>query len=396
VNPNRSDPWADLTASAMMASARRPARRQAPVPAPAGDGGEALGAKLDGYPWARSWGSFLNAIGGRDDATGAQAVIRRVMEEGRPRDAFSERVPADGGLLVPERLRQQVLAYMTAAVVRPEATIITMDSLRVPIPVLDNPSQSGSAQALGGLTFAITEAAAPITPTTADFARLALEAHKAAAYLQSVPNELCDDSPAFGDFLARVAGAGYAWFEDDLFIGTGTGIGEPQALLNAPGALAVTRTTGGKVVHLDIVTMLKGLHPASKAKATWLLSTDAFDQLLELYEIDGTAPAGQDIPPPGTLKFNSQSDRWELLGLGAAVTDHQPAVGTAGDVMLADLSLYLIGDRQELTVERSGGSGFVSDTSNFRIRSRIDGRFWPQQTYTTTAGQPVAPLVVLN
>ena len=154
-----ADPWGDLSRSAMVASAARPGRGQRQAPAAAGDDVgdvvEAPGARLDGFPWARSWGSFLNAIGQRDDATGAQAQIRRVMED-RPRDAMSERVPAGGGFLVPERLRQQVLAYMAGAAVRPRATVVPMDSLRVPIPVLDNTNQASGAQALGGLTFAWT------------------------------------------------------------------------------------------------------------------------------------------------------------------------------------------------------------------------------------------------
>ena len=34
-----------------------------------------------------------------------------------------------------------------------------------------------------------------------------------------------------------------------------------------------------------------------------------------------------------------------LLGLPAIVTDHQPAIGQHGDVILADLRHFLIGDR---------------------------------------------------
>ncbi len=360
--------------------------------------GPAPGAKLDGYEWARSWSSFLKVIGDEDDAAGARPVIRRVMEETRPRDALGERVPAAGGFLVPERLRRQVFAYMTAAVVRPRATVVQMDSLRVPVPVLDNPTSAGSAQALGGLTFAMAEEGAGITPTAPSFSRLALEAHKAAAYLQGVPNELIDDSPALGDFIARIIAIGYQWMEDDLFVYTGTGTGEPQALVNAPGGLTVSRSGGaGKVTHLDIVTMLKGLHPASKTTATWLLGEDAFDQLLELYEIVGTPPAGSNTTPPQALKFNSQSGCWELLGLPAEVVDHQPPVGTQGDVMLCDLSLFLIGDRQELTIERSQrGTGFPGSMSNFRIKARIDGRYWPQSTFTLANNKVVAPLVVLQ
>jgi HK97 family phage major capsid protein len=356
------------------------------------------GAKLDGYPWAASWGSFLAAVRDKSDPRGARSVIRQVMESSRPVDALGERVPGEGGFLVPWRLSEQVFAYMTRAAVWPRATIVPMDSLWQAVPVLDNPSQSGGGQALGGLTFSLIEEASPYPASTPSFGRLQLEARKVGALLKGTPNELLADSPALGDFLARVVAMGLEWWLDDYFISTGTGAGQPQALLNAPAGYVVARTGGaGKVVHLDIVTMLKALHPASKASATWLLSEDAFDQLLELYEIIGTAPAGQMIPPPQTLVFDTQIGMWRLLGVPAVVTDHQPAAGTTGDVMLCDLSQYLIGMRSGLVVEVAPlGAGFPNDTSDIRIRWRGDGRFWPQSSYTLANGKVTSPLVILQ
>jgi len=61
------------------------------------------------------------------------------------------------------------------------------------------------------------------------------------------------------------------------------------------------------------------------------------------------------------------------------------------------LSNYLIGDRMEMYVERSQrGPTFVSDTSEFRVKARVDGRYWIQSSTTTEAGQPVSPVVVLD
>ena len=162
-----------------------------------------------------------------------------------------------------------------------------------------------------------------------NFGRVVLEAWKVGGYLQSVPNELMTDSPAFGDFLARIIAKGLSWFEDDQMLYQGTGVGQPQALVNAPGGLAVTRNTSSKVQHADIVTMLKGLHPASKETATWLLSQSAFDQLLELYEVIGTPPSGQDIAPPQTLKFNSRP------GSGSCSACPAPSTTTSPQLVLS-------------------------------------------------------------
>jgi HK97 family phage major capsid protein len=319
---------------------------------------------------------------------------------------MGERVGSEGGFLVPEILRSQVLFYMaTAAAVRPQAMVLPMSTLRLPVPILDNPSQASSAQALGGLTFSFTEEGAAITNTTPGFGRVVLEARKLAA-LMTAPNELADDAAgAFGDFLARVIAKGYAWVEDDYFIGTnGTGVGCPQSLINAPCAVSVSRLTGSKVQQVDLASMFKALHPAAKmsgytpgyTNVRWLLSASAMDQILELYLAIGT-PANTAVATSEWFQAGD-GDRTgpSLLGLPVTVTDHQPAVGTAGDVILADLSNYLIGDRQVMTVERAPHSLFANDQSYFRVRALVDGRYWVQSATTTETGQSVSPVVVLH
>lgn len=356
----------------------------------------APGAVLDGQPWARSWASYLRAVNDPRDSSARTFIANAAM---------GERVGTEGGFLVPERLRAQVLSYMAAAVVRPQAMVLPMSTLRLPVPILDNPSQASSAQALGGLTFSFTEEGAAIANSTPGFGRAVLEARKVAA-LMTAPNELVDDAAgAFGDFLARVIAKGYAWVEDDYFIGTnGTGVGCPQSLINAPCAVSVGRAAPSKVQQVDLAAMFKALHPAAKmsgytpgyTNVRWLLSASAMDQILELYLAIGT-PTNQAVASSDWFQAGD-GDRIgpSLLGLPVTVTDHQPAAGTAGDVVLADLSQYLIGDRQVMTVERATQSLFASDESYFRVRALVDGRYWVQSATTTEAAQSVSPVVVLH
>lgn len=360
----------------------------------------APGAVLDSQPWARSWASYLRAVNDPRDSSVRQHIANAAA-------AMGERIPAEGGFLVPEVLRAQVLAYMTPAIVRPRAQVLPMSSLRLPVPLLDNPSQASGTQALGGLTFSFTEEGAAISQSNPAFGRVVLEARKLAA-LCTVPNELADDAAgAWGDFLARVIAMGLAWVEDDFFIGTGgSGVGCPQSLVNAPCAVGIDRTTASQVNFLDVVAMFKALHPAAKqvgltpgvTNVVWLLSASAMDYLLELnYQVTintTTTP----IPPSGWFSMGDGHDIGpNMLGLPAVVTDHQPAVGTTGDVVLADLRNYLIGDREVMQVERSAlGGQFISDASYFRVRSRVDGRYWVQSASTTEAGQSVSPVVVLD
>lgn len=365
------------------------------------------GAKLDTYPWARSWGSYLNAIRDRQDGTGARSVIRKVMDS-RPLftdAAMGERVPSEGGFLVPERLRITVLSYMQTGIIYPRATVVEMDSQRVPVPILDNPSQASSAQALGGMTFSFTEEGQAIPASVPNFGRLALEAWPDKALLKNVPNELLADATPFTEvFLPQTIAKGLSWHIDDYALNTGTGVGQPQALVNAPGAYAVTRGTGSKVLLADLATMFKALHPASKMSAlapgdtpvAWLISNSAMDQILELYLAVGTPTNTAVAPPDWYQAGDGREVGASILGIPVIVNDHQASVGSAGDVMLADLSLLLLGERSAMTVELGPGAGFASDTTHIRVRYRWDCRFWPQSNITLTTGQVTSGLVVLH
>jgi HK97 family phage major capsid protein len=54
-------------------------------------------------------------------------------------------------------------------------------------------------------------------------------------------------------------------------------------------------------------------------------------------------------------------------------TEKCPAVGDVGDIILADLSKYAIGLRQDLQVDASNASGWLTDTFDFRVVFRVDG-----------------------
>jgi HK97 family phage major capsid protein len=355
---------------------------------------DAPGARLDDQPWARSWPAFLAAVSG--DASARRFIM----------NAWTERVPSEGGFLVPESLRAQVMSYVTPAVVRPRAMVLPMGTLRMGVPYVDNPSQANGKQALGGLTFSFTGDGDEIPSSTPGLGRALLEAQKLAA-LVGIPSELESDAAgALGDFIARVIAIGYGWAEDDYFI-AGTGVGQPQGILSAPCAVTVARAGNSApyVVAADVAGMLSSLHPASLAAGLmpgitdvgWLVSASLLGAWLQMYLGIGT-PADTAVALPSWLSLgDGHQVAPSILGLPAFVTDHQPAAGQPGDLALADLRNYLIGDRMELTIERSAaGSGFPADIINYRVKARIDGRYWAPGPATTEAAETVSPVVILG
>jgi HK97 family phage major capsid protein len=346
---------------------------------------EPPGAALDKEPFAVSWAAYLKAI--RTDEA-AQGVIS---------NAWKERVPSEGGFLVPWQLQEKVFAYMSEAAIWPRAMVLTMGDYRLGLPYLDAPSQADGAQALGGITFEITPENEAISTSNPKFGVTFLEAQKLAALISPVPNELPEDAAAaFDDLFSRIVGMGLAWQLDELFF-NGTGVGEPQGILVSPAAVQPERVNSGDApVLADAVAMLKALHPASKKKALWLASEDVFDALLDLYLAVGS-PTNAAVAPSEWLVFNAALGCWTLLGVPMEITDHQPPAGTAGDLVLVDPSLYAIGSREMMTVDVSkAGPTFIADASAYRIRTRVDGRFLLQQPVTLANGKVTSPLVVLS
>ena len=353
------------------------------------------GAALDHFPWSRSWGAFLAAVRDKDDGQGARAAIAKARAS-QPRNAWTEAIPSGGGYLVPWKLTQQVFAYMQTGIIRPRCTVVPMDAPKVAVPIVDSPSEAGGVGPLGGMAWNFTPDGQPITATTPQFGRKVLEAWADKALLQNVPNDLIADATSFTEsFLPQIIARGLSWHTDDVVLYQGSGVGQPEALVNAGAALTVTRTTSDAVVHTDVVTILKSLHPASKTTATWLASDDTFDQLLDLYFNPSGGSAAGIVAPSDVLTFDN--GRFEMFGLELVPNGHQPATGTPGDLMLCDLEWLLLGERQEMTVEISSkGAGFASDASNIRIRYRWDSRFALPQPITLGNEKVTSALVVLQ
>ena len=345
------------------------------------------GARLDGQRWAKSWGSFVGAV---DSDPAARKAISNA--------AMGERIPSEGGFLVPEYLAQQVRLYVEESIVWPRASIFPMTSLRLRIPGVDNTSEASSAGVLGGMTFSITKEGAAITASTAGFSNVVLEARKLAGLLQEVPNELvADGGAAFDNFMNVAIGRALAWAMDDLFLSTSGGANSPEGVINAACAVAVTRGTGGDVTLADVANMWERLAAPSmqSGNAIWLASPKVVQQLALLSQTVSTTPIPADSFFLGTSPVDGG---WMLGGIKLVITSHLSDLGTAGDLVLADFSQYAIGDRQALQITRADeGEGFINDTSDFKVTARIDGRWLLRSAITPSDGsQTTSPVVVLH
>jgi HK97 family phage major capsid protein len=315
--------------------------------------------------------------------------------------ALSERVGAEGGFLVPEQLRSEILiAALEKSIVRQRARVIPMDSLRMPIPMIDDTSHTSSV--LGGVVSGFVEEGAAMTASAPAFGRIVLEAKKLYAYT-TVPNELLQDAYGVGleEWLLGTLPAAIAFTEDLHFIGAngnGTGVGEPQGVLSAPGAVKVSRSGGANtIVFNDIVSMRARMLPVAAANAVWVASPDAIPELTQMYLAAGGSPGV--APPLWLMDFSAAGDLPEtLLGRPIFFTEKAAALGSLGDLMLVNWDYYLVGDRMSLQAAVSHEYLFANDLVAYRLIERIDGRAWLQSpiTQASNSTRTLSPYILLN
>jgi HK97 family phage major capsid protein len=86
-----------------------------------------------------------------------------------------------------------------------------------------------------------------------------------------------------------------------------------------------------------------------------------------------------------------------LLGRPAIMTEKLPALGTKGDLILVDPSLYIIGDRQQIEIAASEHVNFLANQMTWRVVERVDGQPWLDKPITLQDNATqVSPFVVLN
>lgn len=374
---------------------------------------EAMGAAVDDEEYSERFGRFLYTVHKAEKAAnkrGDSESATKIQDfKTRLHNAMAERIPSEGGFLVPENLRSEILMVaLESAVIRPRARVIPMDSLRVPLPAIDDISHANSVY--GGVQAFWTEEGAALSQSAPSWGRVVLEARKLTAYT-AIPNELLQDSiTPLDDWFNQFFPEAISWFEDVAFI-SGTGTGEPQGILSAPCAVRVPVGTDYYVVFNDIAKAFSRMWPRSLGKAVWLCSPDMLVNLLELAM--AAANGGTTVAPPLFLQSyqaidypgggNGDGVNYTLMGRPLIITEKMPSSGsgnttTPGALTFVDLSYYLLGDRQAMQVASSDEYLFGQDMVAYRVIERLDGRMWLQSAITPENGSSntLSPLVKID
>ena len=187
--------------------------------------------------------------------------------------------------------------------------------------------------------------------------------------LAFVANELLTDDKMLEAFLNKGVPEELSFVLGEKVV-SGTGAGVPLGITNAPATITVPKDQGqiaGSIVRANVLGMWTRLASPSRRRAVWLVNEDA-DLQLEAIAADPAGPANLYIPS-GVC-----GNEYPLLkGRPVIEVEQCPVLGQPGDIVLADLSKYMIvdgGQKSSVSMDVS----FLNDQTVLKFTWYVDGR----------------------
>jgi len=329
-----------------------------------------------GAPLDKIWNSagqfFQDVILNKKNGVSAEGRAR-LEQYDKIVNAYSGQVPAQGGFLIPEEVRADIMTRaLEGAIVRPQAQVVPMPTGKFRWPVVDFTTEVG--EVYGGMQMVWLDEGETFSETEASFASLALTAHKLGG-LASVPNELIRHIMALEAWLRTNMPNAIRHFEDIGFL-TGDGVAKPLGALSASNpslivASAEQNQPTATITWNNVLAMFSRLLPESYATAEWIISPDCIPEIFTMALPVGTGGSAVMFGEGGGPNRLAQS----MLGIPIRWSRKTPGVlGTQGDISLVDLSTYVIGDTTSVQLDTSEHSSFRSDKTDFRIIEEVDGQ----------------------
>ena len=313
-------------------------------------------------PFLRSMRPFVKLSKKMEDFV---SDIKSIVKGGIPKSlvkALNEGDDTEGGFLVPDEFKAEVIRYATeASVIRPRARIFPMTRLSLSLPKLDQ-----SSNRFGGAAVYWTEESAAKTESEPAFGKITLQAKKLIGLVPASDEVLEDSIINLANYLVSLFGEIIGYEEDYRFI-RGTGMGQPLGIIEAAGINLISRDTSSRILVDDILAMYVA-HPAwADANSVWLATKAGMGELLKI---------GYGTTGGITLFMTNLRDAVTpvLMGKPIVLTEKLPALGLKGDLILADLKYYYIGDKGGIKVDSSIHDRFRYDETVLRFVKRVAGQ----------------------
>jgi HK97 family phage major capsid protein len=298
-------------------------------------------------------------------------------------------VGAEGGFAIPTQFRETLLSVTAQqAVFRPRCTVIPAGSppdSEISMPALD---QGSAKNMYGGVKVEWIGEGDTKPETDMRLREIKLKPHEVAGHI-IVTDKLLRNWQAAESVLTTQLRLAITKAEEDAFY-NGNGVARPLGLLSAPAAISYSRATANAIAYADIVGMYARIRFGGNP--VWIASQTCIPQLATIADagsnnlwVTGYRNVSESLPPT-------------LLGIPVVFHDRSVALGTKGDLILADLSYYLIKDGSGPFVSASEHVYFTSNKTVIKIFWNVDGSPWLSEPIPLegSTSNTVSPFVILN
>lgn len=329
--------------------------------------------------------------------------VQKGVKYGKQKASLAEGSGYTGGYTVPTQFYADLLRLMAEkAFIRDRCTVLPMQSRSLLVPALKQSATTfarGQSQFFGGVVMSWTPEAVTMSESDPVFREIELVARDLMFYTVASNQLLQDNAVALDTLLTTIFQEACAWSYDYYIMQGGLSAAEPQGVITAPGSVVVTRTSTNNIKINDIANMLAHLYTQSWDNACWIANPSIIPQLMTMTNNASNAPFLVWLNPAGNTANDgpiAQKIPAVLAGLPIFWSEKASYLGSKGDLVLADFSKYLVGDRLAIQVEVSPHVNFLKNQMVWRVVTRWDGTPWQDAPIVLADGTwTVSPMCVL-
>lgn len=286
-----------------------------------------------------------------------KALISKDEDDRAIVKALSEGTDVDGGHLVPEEFRMDLIKDLNISQesLRQYASVFPMKYKTLELPKL-----TATPEVYWG-----TENTA-ISTTSADFGNLVLTAYRMNAIIYT-SRELADDSsPEVVSLLTGLFRDVVTQEENKQFM-TGTGTGKPKGI-DAETLTTVNASNALSWTHIN--SAFYSLPKAYRARAIWIMNSRTLAGVSNIKD-SNNRPILRDPTSESTLPTLK----------GRPVIEQNDIASSK--IFFGDMKMYYIGDRQQLAVEvtKEAGDTWKKHQLGIKVTERIDGKLALTQSF---------------
>lgn len=326
-------------------------------------GGESQDKGGEARPF-RSLGEQLQAV---VNAAKTHVVDKRLLQVNNAVQGANEGTGADGGFAVQEDFAGSILetAVSTGDILsRVDSYTVGANSNAARWLMVDETDVSASV--FGGVQMYWAAEGATVAASRPKFKELKLDLEKMMGFAYATDELLQDAAFMTGFFGSAFTVAANRLLEDAIISGDGSG--KPTGILNSGALVAVDAEAGqaaGTLNARNILKMWSRALTSGRRNMVWMMHPDLEDQLPQLMLGDKLIW----MPEGGISGAQYQT----ILGRPVLFNDNCRAMGTKGDVLLADLKQYMLLKKGTAKQDWSMHVEFLTDQMCFRMVLRCNG-----------------------